>query len=355
MNSRIYSEQNRLSKLTKLGDPLEKLQQINWEFFSTIINNAQIEIESLENSTFPYDSITMFKIFILQNIYNISDSRIEYQINDRLSFMRFLELNLDDKIPEEEVISAYRQKFKKNEVTKALLDLFATGLELHEFMNLEGIEVDILLKNSLASQSNCNEPEISNEIELQENNSLKHSEKIKLFVTADDLSCFEQSHKISTVTAYFDGIANKDYSININYCDHCKHYFIKHTEYRRLLYFNGDPVGLPGFSSSTPSKITKFIPYLISSIDLDGYTVSKSKKLSSFERKAKLEYVLNTGTISKSQIMQYLDASFENSKNAQNMQEARGKWVNDLIFVREFNKNSQRKVLVAEIVHIDKL
>ncbi|WP_331437093.1 transposase, partial [Treponema phagedenis] len=34
----------------------------------------------------------MFKIIILQKLYNISDDQTEYQINDRLSFMRFLGL-----------------------------------------------------------------------------------------------------------------------------------------------------------------------------------------------------------------------------------------------------------------------
>ena len=32
----------------------------------------------------------MFKILILQRYYNLSDFQIEYQINDRMSFMRFL-------------------------------------------------------------------------------------------------------------------------------------------------------------------------------------------------------------------------------------------------------------------------
>ncbi|MGI6739370.1 MAG: transposase [Christensenellales bacterium] len=34
----------------------------------------------------------MFKILILQRLFNISDDQAEYQINDRVSFMRFLGL-----------------------------------------------------------------------------------------------------------------------------------------------------------------------------------------------------------------------------------------------------------------------
>ncbi|WP_231577668.1 transposase [Treponema phagedenis] len=36
----------------------------------------------------------MFKIIILQKLYNISDDQTEYQINDRLSFMRFFRIGI---------------------------------------------------------------------------------------------------------------------------------------------------------------------------------------------------------------------------------------------------------------------
>ena len=38
----------------------------------------------------------MFKILILQSLYNLSDDQLEFQIRDRLSFMRFLGLSLED-------------------------------------------------------------------------------------------------------------------------------------------------------------------------------------------------------------------------------------------------------------------
>ena len=38
----------------------------------------------------------MFKVLILQRYYNLSDEQVEYQINDRMSFMRFLELTITE-------------------------------------------------------------------------------------------------------------------------------------------------------------------------------------------------------------------------------------------------------------------
>ena len=42
----------------------------------------------------------MFKVLVLQALYNLSDQRTEYQILDRLSFMRFLGLQLHDNVPD---------------------------------------------------------------------------------------------------------------------------------------------------------------------------------------------------------------------------------------------------------------
>ena len=42
----------------------------------------------------------MFKAIILCSLYNLSDDQVEYQVRDRLSFMRFLGLGLEDKVPD---------------------------------------------------------------------------------------------------------------------------------------------------------------------------------------------------------------------------------------------------------------
>jgi transposase, IS5 family len=48
----------------------------------------------------PLDVILLFKLMILQQLYNISDEELEYQVNDRLSFMQFLGLSIEDSVPD---------------------------------------------------------------------------------------------------------------------------------------------------------------------------------------------------------------------------------------------------------------
>ena len=40
----------------------------------------------------PYPTVLMIKILMLQQLYNLADDALEYQLLDRRSFLRFLDL-----------------------------------------------------------------------------------------------------------------------------------------------------------------------------------------------------------------------------------------------------------------------
>jgi hypothetical protein len=48
----------------------------------------------------PMDAVVMFRTLVLGALYNLSEDQIGYQMRDRLSFMRFLGLGLEDRIPD---------------------------------------------------------------------------------------------------------------------------------------------------------------------------------------------------------------------------------------------------------------
>ena len=58
----------------------------------------------------PWDVVAMFKAIILCALYNLSDDPVEYQIRDRLSFMRFLGLGLEDPVPDAKTVWLYREQ-----------------------------------------------------------------------------------------------------------------------------------------------------------------------------------------------------------------------------------------------------
>jgi IS5 family transposase len=47
----------------------------------------------------PFDAIMMFRMLVLQSLYNLSDVQIEYQVWDRATFTRFVGLGSEDCIP----------------------------------------------------------------------------------------------------------------------------------------------------------------------------------------------------------------------------------------------------------------
>jgi hypothetical protein len=93
----FFDEHDRLKELGKLGDILEQINKyINWEQFRGILTRTLQKEHQGPGGRLPFDYVMMFKILILQRMYNISDAQAEYQIKDRLSFMRFLGLALCD-------------------------------------------------------------------------------------------------------------------------------------------------------------------------------------------------------------------------------------------------------------------
>jgi len=56
-----------------------------------------------------WDEVMIFKALVLQALYNLSDDQAEYQLGDRLSFMRFLGLELEDTVPDAKTLRLYRE------------------------------------------------------------------------------------------------------------------------------------------------------------------------------------------------------------------------------------------------------
>jgi len=138
----LFSESYRLEKLSKQGDPLERLNKVvEWEYFRETIE--KVHKKKLVNAgPKPYDPLLMFKILILQRYYNLSDHQIEYQILDRLTFCRFLGLTLNDKVPDEKTIWDFRNKLIHNGIEKELFEKFNHLLELHGLIAHQGKIID---------------------------------------------------------------------------------------------------------------------------------------------------------------------------------------------------------------------
>lgn len=116
---------HRYDALTAKGDPLEHLaQQIPWAGFGKMLEKSLRRSKRTKGGRPPFDAILMFKILVLQALYNLSDDQTEYQIRDRLSFMRFLGLDLAQRIPDAKTIWLFRETLAQAGVVEALFKQF---------------------------------------------------------------------------------------------------------------------------------------------------------------------------------------------------------------------------------------
>jgi transposase, IS5 family len=139
----LFDLDNRLAKLSKIGDPLETIDKVvNWKAFRPTIQRA-FRIDRKSNAGRPrFDYVMMFKILILQTFYNLSDGQAEFQIIDRLSFRRFLGLSEESVIPDEKTIWLFRETLVQAKVVEKLFDLFQDQLNAAGYYAKKGQIVD---------------------------------------------------------------------------------------------------------------------------------------------------------------------------------------------------------------------
>jgi transposase len=90
----------------------------------------------------PYDPVVMFKVLVLQALYNLSDDQVEFQIRDRLSFMRFLALGLQDRVPDAKTVWLFREQLTRAKAIDGLFARFDAHLQDHGYLAMSGQMVD---------------------------------------------------------------------------------------------------------------------------------------------------------------------------------------------------------------------
>jgi transposase, IS5 family len=135
--------QKRLESLSKMGDPLELLQKlIQWEEFRPILEPIRKKERKSNAGRKPFDLVFMFKVLILQTLYNLADEALEYQIRDRLSFMRFLDLGMEGRVPDATTVWLFRERLKELNLMESLFDQFGNYLEAQGYYPRSGQIID---------------------------------------------------------------------------------------------------------------------------------------------------------------------------------------------------------------------
>ncbi len=117
----------RYAELDAKNAPLVKIDEVvPWEDFRPRLEAAWRKPAEEGKS---WDAVVMFKAIVLCELYNLSDDQVEYQLRDRFSFMRFLGLGLEDKVPDAKTVWHYREQLAQAGVIETLFEDFDNYLE----------------------------------------------------------------------------------------------------------------------------------------------------------------------------------------------------------------------------------
>ena len=142
----FFDADKRLSVLSAKGDPLVSISAlVPWEMFRGDIEAVVLTADEARKSNAgrkPIDALVLFRMLVLQSLYNLSDEQIEYQVRDRLSFTRFLGLGFENRIPDGTTLWLFREKLAKAGLIDKLFERFGQHLEAKGYLARGGQMVD---------------------------------------------------------------------------------------------------------------------------------------------------------------------------------------------------------------------
>lgn len=130
-------------RLNKLGDPLKALEKsIDREAFRPTLAQVHSKRNESGRGNKPKDVVMMFKALVIQNLYGLSDDQLEYQIEDRRSFQRFLGLANHERTPDAKTYWTFRESLSRMELLDSLFHTLTEQLHKAGFVAKGGQIVD---------------------------------------------------------------------------------------------------------------------------------------------------------------------------------------------------------------------
>lgn len=170
------------------------------------------------------------------------------------------------------------------------------------------------------------------------------SEPAEIWIYNLKLPCSRHPEKVETVTAFIpvnDDTQSKP--ANIYYCPICNKYYINIEQYNQFAKKYGLPFVKLRTNSPTMIDYTDFKDESI--LHIMGYNVNCIDALSSSERHNILIHALATNTLTKAQIISFIEFLIYRNKNKLKLENACSKWRDDVNFIRNLNIDKQRKII----------
>src|SRR6478752_2566352 len=94
---------------------------INWDEMDRMIKQHYDKGFSVAGRP-SYPGLLLFKMCLLQTWYGLSDYEVEDKVNDSLSFMQFVGLQLEDDVPDHSIISRFRTELTNKDAFEKIFE-----------------------------------------------------------------------------------------------------------------------------------------------------------------------------------------------------------------------------------------
>ncbi len=131
------------NRLDKLGNPLLALDKtIDWDAFRKTLNRVNKKQIKGRAGAKPKNVVMMFKGLVIQNLYGLSDDQLEYQIEDRRSFQRFMCLDSHQRSPDAKTFWLFRNRLSELKLIEKLFDELSRQLNKAGYVARQGQIID---------------------------------------------------------------------------------------------------------------------------------------------------------------------------------------------------------------------
>lgn len=145
----LFAHEERDAKRQSLNDPLALLtRHIDFPAIAAAVDARLTLGSSGRGGRPPYPTVVMVKLLLLQQLYNLSDDALEYQVLDRISFLRFLGLEHSRRVPDAKTIWVWRERLKSQDLIGDISAAVSGQLQRAGFLARGGQIIDASIVNA---------------------------------------------------------------------------------------------------------------------------------------------------------------------------------------------------------------
>ena len=142
----FWDDQQRVAKLQEKKPVLKRLaDSIPWESFRPLLDKGYAHERKSNAGRKRIDPLILFKMLVLQQLFNLSDLELEFQVNDRRSFEEFVGLGVMNSIPDATTVAFFRDRLLKAGVIEELFEMFESYLRSQGLQARGGQIIDATL------------------------------------------------------------------------------------------------------------------------------------------------------------------------------------------------------------------